>query len=171
MRIGSMSRLCLQSSAGVQEDKPKKKLTPEEAKARAAELQARAKMRREQEEKVSEKERERARIAMGKEMNAAIRAEEEQKMKRLAAEREREKAEAAAARVKIREKLEADRWGRRLASAWRAFRHSAGCGTIVLFCKPTAVNCSGFGGRVAGVSAGTRLRQLPRPSGGSSAPD
>eukprot|EP00892_Ulva_mutabilis_P007889 jgi/Ulvmu1/5472/UM023_0008.1 len=97
------------------EEKPKKKLTAEEAKARAAELQARAKARREKEEKVTEKERERARIAMGKEINAAMRAEEDQKMRRLAAEREMERVEAAAARVKIREKLNADRRERRRA--------------------------------------------------------
>lgn len=92
---------------------PKKKLTPEEAKAAAAELIKRARERREREEKETERLREQERIRAGKELALAARQEEELRLKRMVEQRQREKEEEERARAKIRAKLEEDRKERR----------------------------------------------------------
>lgn len=97
----------------VAKEPPKKKLTPEEAKAHAADLLRRAREKREAEERLREREREVMRVKMGKELAAAARLEDEQRLKRIADERQREKEEEARAREKIRRKLEEDRRERR----------------------------------------------------------
>ncbi|KAL4429552.1 hypothetical protein ABPG77_008601 [Micractinium sp. CCAP 211/92] len=92
---------------------PKKKLSPEEAKAAAAELIRRARERRERDEREAERLREQERIRAGKELALAARQEEELRLKRMVEARQREKEEEARAREKIRAKLEEDRRERR----------------------------------------------------------
>mmetsp|Transcript_9454 Transcript_9454/g.10958 ORF Transcript_9454/g.10958 Transcript_9454/m.10958 type:complete len:428 (-) Transcript_9454:295-1578(-) len=93
---------------------PKKKLTPEEAKAEAAELIRKAKIKKDQEEREMEKLREKERIRSGKELQEAKRLEEEQERKRILEYRKREKAEEKAARARALEKLEEDKRARRI---------------------------------------------------------
>ncbi|GAB4822019.1 hypothetical protein N2152v2_009065 [Parachlorella kessleri] len=97
----------------VPKEAPKKKLSPEEAKAAAAELVRRAREKREAEERELEKLRERERIRAGKELALAAKQEEDLRLKRIAEERRREKEEEERAREKIRLKLESDRRERR----------------------------------------------------------
>lgn len=92
---------------------PKKKLTPEEAKAAAAELIRKAKEKREREEREMERLREAERIRAGKELALAARQEDELRLKRMLDARQREKEEETRAREKIRQKLEEDKRMRR----------------------------------------------------------
>ncbi|GJP67466.1 hypothetical protein CLOP_g24286 [Closterium sp. NIES-67] len=95
------------------ESKPKKHLTPEEAKRLADELREKARRKREEEEKQREKERERERIRAGKELLIAKQKEEEEERKRRIEFRRREKEEEQRARERIRQRLEEDRQERR----------------------------------------------------------
>ncbi|CAI7854240.1 unnamed protein product, partial [Closterium sp. NIES-54] len=97
----------------VAQSKPKKQLTPEEAKRLADELREKARKKREEEEKQREKERERERIRAGKELLIAKQKEEEEERKRRIEFRRREKEEEQRARERIRQRLEEDRQERR----------------------------------------------------------
>ncbi|CAI5470723.1 unnamed protein product [Closterium sp. Yama58-4] len=95
------------------QSKPKKQLTPEEAKRLADELREKARKKREEEEKQRDKERERERIRAGKELLIAKQREEEEERKRRIEFRRREKEEEQRARERIRQRLEEDRQERR----------------------------------------------------------
>ncbi|EFN54376.1 hypothetical protein CHLNCDRAFT_31757 [Chlorella variabilis] len=97
----------------VPKSQPKKKLSPEEAKAQAAELVRKVRERREREERETERLREQERIRAGKELALAARQEEELRLKRMVEARQREKEEEERARAKIKAKLEEDRRERR----------------------------------------------------------